>query len=275
MTSGNTIASILQCNCAQNEDTGHARKALEMREKEPIGAYELFMLGLCVYVLIAMAASTFISLSADAHKIVNAVDTVICFVFIADFVYKLTTAKSKAGYLKWGWIDLISSIPMVDFLRWGRIARVVRILRLLRVVRSAKRIVAQLAKQRGEATFLALGLAAVVLMVISSIAILQVEHGEGANIKDASDALWWAFVTVTTVGYGDKFPVTTEGRIIAGVLMLIGVGLFGTFTGLAASWFMGPEEREQEDILEAMSKRMERIERMLENLSRQQVAENG
>ena len=63
-----------------------------------------------------------------------------------------------------------------------------------------------------------------------------------SNIKDAEDALWWSFVTITTVGYGDRFPVTTEGRLVGAVLMICGVGLFGTFTGFIASWFMEGEK---------------------------------
>lgn len=76
------------------------------------------------------------------------------------------------------------------------------------------------------------------MIIFSSIAILQVETKEASNIKTAEDALWWSYVTITTVGYGDKFPVTTEGRIIAMLLMTVGVGLFGTFTGYVASWLV-------------------------------------
>ena len=76
------------------------------------------------------------------------------------------------------------------------------------------------------------------MVIFSSIAILQVETDPNSNIKTAEDAIWWAYVTITTVGYGDKFPVTTEGRIIAAVLMTVGVGLFGTFTAFLASWFV-------------------------------------
>ena len=71
-----------------------------------------------------------------------------------------------------------------------------------------------------------------------AIGILQVEKDPNSNIKTAEDALWWAYVTITTVGYGDKYPVTTEGRLIAVVLMTGGVGLFGTFTAYIASWFV-------------------------------------
>ena len=63
-----------------------------------------------------------------------------------------------------------------------------------------------------------------------------------ANIKGVEDAIWWAFVTITTVGYGDRFPVTSEGRLIGALLMTAGVGLFGTFSGFVASWFLAPQK---------------------------------
>ncbi|MDX2322088.1 MAG: potassium channel family protein, partial [Moritella sp.] len=66
---------------------------------------------------------------------------------------------------------------------------------------------------------------------------------EGSNINTGIDALWWAFVTITTVGYGDYYPVTTGGRIIAALLMTAGVGLFGTFTGFISSWFVDGGEK--------------------------------
>mgnify|MGYP001293428771 CR=1 FL=1 len=94
---------------------------------------------------------------------------------------------------------------------------------------------------------------AVLMVIFSSVAILQVEDDPASNIKTAEDAIWWAYVTITTVGYGDKYPVTTEGRIIAAFLMTTGVGLFGTFTGFVASWFVDgrQEEHEKEERKEA------------------------
>jgi voltage-gated potassium channel len=78
---------------------------------------------------------------------------------------------------------------------------------------------------------------AILFVFFSAIAILQVENDPNSNIKTAEDAFWWAYVTLTTVGYGDRFLVTTEGRIIAGILMTAGVGPVGTFAGFVASWF--------------------------------------
>ena len=75
-------------------------------------------------------------------------------------------------------------------------------------------------------------------MIGGSVAILEFERVPGANILTAEDALWWALSTMTTVGYGDRFPVTTEGRMIAAVLMITGVGLFGVLSGTIAGWFL-------------------------------------
>jgi voltage-gated potassium channel len=225
--------------------------------------YQVFMLGLCIYVLLALAGDTFFKLAPETSQLLGYVDTAVCVIFLADFLYNLATARSKLGYLKWGWIDLISSIPMVDFLRIGRIARVIRILRILRGVRSTKMLVAYILERRAEGTFAVVGLVSLIVVVFSSIAILHCEVDAGSNIKTPSDALWWSFVTITTVGYGDRFPVTPEGRVVAAVLMLAGVGLFGTFTGFVASWFLSPGEREQDNDLDSIRRELAEIKALL------------
>lgn len=85
------------------------------------------------------------------------------------------------------------------------------------------------------------------MLIFGSISILQVETVPESNIKTAGDAIWWAFVTITTVGYGDRFPVTSAGRIIAAFLMITGVALFGTFTGFVAAWFMDGDKSNKEN----------------------------
>ena len=89
---------------------------------------------------------------------------------------------------------------------------------------------------------------ALMMMLFGSIYILYLEKDmPGANIHNASDAFWWTFVTITTVGYGDFFPVTLEGRIVAIILITTGVGMFGSFTAVLASWIMDvSDERKME-----------------------------
>jgi voltage-gated potassium channel len=209
-----------------------------MDQQQQPRPYQLFMLGLCIYVLIALAADTFFNLSDAASRILYYVDNAICFIFIADFFICLSRAKNKLDYLKWGWIDLISSIPMLSYARWGRLVRIFRILRVLRGVRSVKILLMFMLEKKAQSAFLTATFISIILLVFSSIAILQFEVVPESNITTPQDAVWWAFVTITTVGYGDKVPVTMGGRIISTVLMTAGVGLFGTFTGFVASWFL-------------------------------------
>ncbi|GAD04533.1 cAMP-dependent Kef-type K+ transport system [Porphyromonas crevioricanis JCM 15906] len=101
-------------------------------------------------------------------------------------------------------------------------------------------------KSKAQGTFASAAILAILLMIFSSIAILQVENAPNSNIQTAEDAIWWSYVTITTVGYGDKFPVTTEGRLIAMFLMTAEVGLFGTFTAYIASIFVSDKKEETE-----------------------------
>lgn len=107
------------------------------------------------------------------------------------------------------------------------------------------------------------------LVIFSSIAILNVETALDANIKTAGDALWWAASTVTTAGYGDKYPVTPEGRIIGVILMTAGVGFFGTLTAYIASLFLnqgktsGTSETELAKELRLIRERIESLETKL------------
>jgi voltage-gated potassium channel len=191
-------------------------------------------------------------------------DTIICFVFIGDFAVQLIRSKDRLVYLRWGWIDLISSIPMVDAFRVGRMVRLIRILRLLRGVRSTRVIAAYVFRNRTRGTLATVSLLSLLMMFFAAIAILNVETVPEANIKSAGDAMWWSFVTITTVGYGDRYPVTLEGRLIAGILMIVGVGLFGTFTGCVASWFMAAKAEEEKSDLEALRLEVAELKRVIE-----------
>jgi voltage-gated potassium channel len=105
--------------------------------------------------------------------------------------------------------------------------------------------------RRSESAFLTAALLSLLLIVSGSIAVLQFEKASGGNIVSGEDALWWAITTMTTVGYGDRFPITSEGRLVAAVLMAAGVGVFGTLSGLVASWFLAPATKEADaDLVE-------------------------
>jgi len=218
-------------------------------DDKPITLRQVTMLILCIYVLAALFIDTVFDLPSEVSVLLNQVDNIVCIFFIWDFVLNVMTAQSKLGYLKWGWIDLVSSIPNIQILRWGRFAQVIRILRILRAARSIKLIIRFLFANRAKGTFASVSMISFFIVVFSSIAILNCEISPESNIKTASDALWWSFVTITTVGYGDFYPTTSIGRMIASALIMAGVGLFGTFTAYVASFFMQYEESADDQVL--------------------------
>jgi voltage-gated potassium channel len=234
------------------------------------GTYQLFMLILCLLALGALAAETMLALSPATRQILGYADTAVCVLFFGDFCVQLARAPNRWRYfVRWGWIDLLSSIPMIDAFRMGRAARVLRVLRVLRGVRSTKLLAEFVLERRAHSAFLAASLLSLLLVVAGSIAILEFENVQGANISSADDAIWWAMVTLTTVGYGDRYPITGEGRIIAALLMTAGIGLFGAFSGFVASWFLKPSRQESEGELQELRAEVRAIRELLE---RQPVA---
>ena len=214
-------------------------------EENKLNPLNLLVLVLSVYVLLALLVDTLFKVPPEVSKILDLVDNGICVFFLIEFSIRFYKAESKLKFMKWGWIDLISSIPNVDFLRAGRALRLIRLLRILIAFRSTKHLVTHVFKNKAQGAFTTVCILAVILIIFSSISILQFETDSNSNIKTAEDALWWSYVTITTVGYGDKFPVTTGGRIIGALLMTGGVGLFGTFTAFVSSWFLKDKKVEE------------------------------
>jgi voltage-gated potassium channel len=213
---------------------------------ESLSFLNLLILILSFYVLGSLVVDTFYTLPPEIKKVLNYIDDAICFIFLYDFVLRFNRAENKLKFMKWGWIDLIASIPTFGFMRAGRVLRLIRLIRVVRAFRSTRHIAEHIFKNKVKGTLTSVAIIAVLVLLFSSIAILQFETDPNSNIKTAGDALWWSYVTITTVGYGDKYPVTTEGRLIACILMTVGVGLFGTFTAYVSSWFVQDNEKERE-----------------------------
>jgi voltage-gated potassium channel len=228
---------------------------------------EIFVLVLSVYVLGALFAQAALPLAPETHLLLDRIDFAVCLVFIFEFFIRLRRAPSKWGFLKWNWIDLLASVPAFDLLRWGRLVRLVKIVRILRAFRSAKVLVGFLFSNRARGTFATVALISVVLTIFSSIAVLNFEGEEASNIRTPSDALWWSFVTVTTVGYGDKYPVTPEGRLVGVVLMTAGAALFGTFTAYVASFFLEAGQGKEKDDIQQLTGEIRQLRERLDALA--------
>ena len=234
-------------------------------------AYEFVILGLSLYALGALGVETVVHLTPDTRQVLDWVDTAICGVFLFDFAFNLVKAQNRWRYfVTWGWVDLVSSIPRINIFGWvgllrlGRIARVFRILRVLRGVRATKVIASLILDRRAESAFLAVCLVSALMTVSAAIGIMNIERPPVGNINGPGDALWWALATITTVAYGDRFPVTPEGRIFAALLMIAGIAMFGTLTGFITTWFMEPVTRRQENELAKLRHEIEALRHTME-----------
>ena len=177
-------------------------------------------------------------LSPEAQEVIRIVDGVISVILLLDFFYWLKVAPDWRRYLSRGngWMVFLGSLPIPAL-------RVFRLIQLLITARRFRRGEVETATkivlgQRARSTLFVLLLFAIIFFEVAGVTIIAAERGApDANITTAADALWWAYVTVTTVGYGDRFPVTAEGRILAAVLMTVGIALFSVLTGFTADWF--------------------------------------
>src|SRR5262245_5731537 len=193
-------------------------------QPEKLSPFQLALLVLSILALVALLATAVTPVNPEVSSIIQTFDTVVCALLFVDFVMRLRRAESKRAFMKWGWLDLIACIPNIDLLRFGRLVRVLRVIRLLRGLRAGHRALTLILQNKPKSALSSVLLTMILLITFASIAILMVEHGPEATIHTAGDAIWWSVTTITTVGYGDKYPTTTEGRIIAMVLMLAGVG---------------------------------------------------
>jgi len=167
------------------------------------------------------------------------VDRVIWGIFVVDVVTRFVKSENKLRYLKEHPFDIIAIIPLDSIFRIARFARLFRILRLLAILERLP--VFKILKTNNLDKVI---LVTFLLIFIAAIPIKIIEPG----ITTYEDALWWAVVTATTVGYGDISPVTGAGRFIALILMLFGIGLLGMVTGSVATFFIGEGKKENTSV---------------------------
>jgi voltage-gated potassium channel len=167
-------------------------------------------------------------ISPSIKTLIEAVQWICWLAFAVDLVYGIWTADNKKSYLKRHPLEIAS--VLLPFLRP---------LRLMRVISFGGLAIQKVAVGRQIAITFKVVLTSIFIAYISAVQITITERAvEGSNIKNFGDGLWWAITTVTTVGYGDRYPTTTEGRFLAVLLMLMGISLVGVITASVAAWFV-------------------------------------
>ncbi len=211
------------------------------KNKTKFSPWDLIILVLSLYVLIELSLEIILTIPLKTLSILSTIDLFICIIFLFDWIYFFIRSESKSTYFKIRLIDLIASIPFANILRVFRIFRVFRLIKILRIVRSVKTIrpITKffLGNPARSALSIYLGLTAVVFFY-SALGIYNFERGINPNIHNFGDSIWLCFTSITSVGYGDIYPVTSEGRIFAAILVITGMGLFGLVTAEIATVFI-------------------------------------
>ncbi|KZL06148.1 ion transporter [Pseudovibrio sp. Ad26] len=230
--------------------------------------FDLFIVILSIYVIAALLIQDAMHLDAETITLLIYADTAICGIFFIDFLIRFIKAERKVDFMKWGWIDLVSSIPLVDPLRYGR---VIRLFRIIRAIRASHTIVRYIYNKRTNSVLTLVFISSILIVILAAIAVLQVEkNAEGANILTLRNAIWWAFVTITTVGYGDFFPVSPVGRVIAAFLMTVGVGMFASLTGtIVANLFINENKETDTKDLQALEAKLDALHVELAEMRRE------
>ena len=204
-----------------------------------------------------------INLSPDVKDAFLAIDLFVWAMFVLEYLIKLYLSPSRKSFFTHHLLDLaVIAVPMFRPLRAARLLRLLSLGRVGIVLANALRRTKSLFTHRGLHFVL---LAVIAVVFACSALVLSLEaHAKGSNIHNFGDALWWAIVTVTTIGYGDRYPVTAGGRGVATVLMFVGIGLIGVLTATVASYFV--TQNADEDKAELVE-RLDRIEAMLGELT--------
>jgi len=210
--------------------------------------YELFIQLVSVFSLSLVTVYYLLPLSGPVDEVLSIMDSIIALVFLVDFVIR------KVHYILTGGIlDLLSGIPAVPLLRILRLPRLFVTVR--RIKRQTPEDVRDEARARLAESTLLLTLFVVLLVItIGSSAVVSVEsHSQNANILTGDDAVWWAVVTMSTVGYGDYAPVTDPGRVIGALMMVVGVSVFSVLTSYIASTVISLRGKRDDEVSQLRS----------------------
>lgn len=208
-----------------------------------ISLYEWSMMAMALIVVAITMIQLTNPLPTHIQEIFFVIDTLIWLFFLVDYVVRLSLSKQKWEFIMSNKLDVLTIIPLYSMfrvLRLFRVAEVVKVARFAKVLRATV-MLSTFSKKLG--TFIRLNnfnyvlIGTLVIMLLGAGGIMLTE-----NIN-FGDALWWSIVTIATVGYGDIAPTTVWGRIIAGIIMLAGIGFLGVLTGTISSYFLSKREK--------------------------------
>lgn len=231
-------------------------------QKKTTACYEITM-GVLALAAVSLAI---LDLTSGLNGWQHVIDNIILVIFTTDYFARLILAKDKKNFIKKNIFDLIAIIPFSSFFRAFRVARLARLVKVTKITKFSRLAAYSLRFMKKAKVFFdtngfkyMLGLCCI-LVVAGGIAI---HYAEGMSL---TDGFWWAFVTATTVGYGDISPSTNIGRVIAIILMITGIGLLGTLTSTITSFFLNIKKKKEtthkNELIELVKNQIEDFENL-------------
>jgi len=204
-------------------------------------AWEVFILGISLLAVLNMLLVLLIR-NDELDMVFAIMDAILTIIFLLDVARRLTIADRRLAYVVKGrgWLDILAAFPL---LRIFRVFRILRMFRVLGRLGGPARAFKVFFKNKAAGGLLSVLFIAILVMEFGALLMFAVEHdAPDTTFQTAQDAVWFVLVTMSTVGYGDIYPVTDAGRIVGSVIIVVGVGVFGTLTGFLANAFLAPSE---------------------------------
>lgn len=242
-----------------------------MEKQDSLRKFDIVLLILSIYVVIELYLETAIDYTPEMEEFTYWADLFICTVFLFDFFRGLFKAEDKWLFIRYHWIDFISSIPMVGVLRIGRL---VKVFRILRVIRSAKYMYRFFSSKDSFSSLKNLIILSIVIILLFTMSIYHSEHLINPEIQTVGDALWWTTITTISVGFlQDVSPVSIEGKVMSVALLLLGMVIFSTLIGSITDYFIEDEDinanvQEVNSKVDKLTKRIEELTEKIDQLSR-------
>ncbi|MFZ9227909.1 MAG: potassium channel family protein [Candidatus Nanopelagicales bacterium] len=210
---------------------------MKIDNKFILSLWEYFLIALAIIFLVVYSLPAFNqNLSIEAQENINIIQWFCWLVFAIDLIYRFVKAENKKIFIKTHPLEIIA--VLIPFLRP---------LRLLRLISVGSLVIQKISIGKSVAITVRLAIISIFMSYIAAIEITQAErNAPNGNIESIWDGLWWALTTITTVGYGDRYPTTTEGRLIALGLMLLGISLLGVISATLAAWFIRVMQKDDE-----------------------------
>ena len=217
------------------------------------GLLAFLIQGLILFYMVSLSLETVPSLQSHAN-IFTTIDTIITGIFAVELIVRLMVTEKPLKYLIsfYGFVDMASILPAL----FGANTKSLRVLRLLRLFKLLKNKEISAAVNRMQLAFnqikkdlVVFSFIALIFVYFSAVGIYHFEQEAQPDVfSSIPAAFWWAIVTLTTVGYGDSYPITTGGKIFSGIIVIIGIGIVAIPTGLIASALTATKKQENDPI---------------------------